>query len=179
MYKAIDQFRNLTNLALQNKIDKYQTEELQRFLQKRELEARNKNANLSDFDTQCVKCSRFLCNVSEIRRLLNNQNFVIDPAFSEKITTRDNPKKAEYDGLRKTKKMLCNNCRTDVGMIAEDKYGFQLYTLKIENLKFFHQGIQRCFTYKGWPETPFDIEKVELGNVPDLLAYQLPPGQRK
>ena len=177
MYKAIDQFRNLTKLALQNKIDKYQTEELQRFLQKKKLEARSKNANLSDFDAQCVKCSHFLCNVSDIRCLLNKQNFVIDPSYSEKIIIEDKQKMLKYDGLTKNKKMFCKKCRNYVGAIAEDKYGYKLYLLKIGNLKFFHKCNERSFTYKGWPETPFDIEMVEIAKVPDLLAFQKQPGQ--
>ncbi|WAR21338.1 DDX58-like protein [Mya arenaria] len=171
MYKAMDTFKKLDEHELEHKLDFYQKEEVRKQINKQDLlDAMKKCQSTDDMELMCVKCSKYICHMSGVRALPNNQHFVIIEEFPDKIDRKANQKRERYDGIVKKGKMFCKSCGQDWGMIA-DRNGYDLFVLKLDSLLFRQEDIDKIQDFQKWRFAP-KFTECTLEDIPKLLAYQ-------
>ena len=114
---------------------------------------------------QCIQCSEFLCNGSEVRILAGSSHHVVTiPNFvGDKVTIKKHhqPTVMKQD-LSKTHKIYCIKCSQDLGVYGswwKDSNNYPV--LKCDKLKFI--GKDNTITIKKqWKKAPFEILKLTI-----------------
>ncbi|XP_053375268.1 antiviral innate immune response receptor RIG-I-like isoform X2 [Mercenaria mercenaria] len=169
MSRALDEVCKLDPKQIAQKIVPFQKEEIHNYLSKKEANKyiNSKKSSEDAYEILCGRCNTFVCDISDVRQM-GHDRIVTDKTFEKRINKKEHKRPKTYNGIFKKYKMYCKKCPLDWGIIGI-KDGLDCMTLKIINLKFKNLRTGLASVYKNWNEMPYDVKKIDVADLPDLL----------
>lgn len=170
MYRAMAKFTTLNQILINEKVLRFQRDEIQKHEIRDEQQNAKKNKVLDDdIEFQCARCSKVACMASDIRKYHQNHHLVADINFPSRYTTKSLKSSAKYDSLENKFLMFCGDCPAEWGTIADCK-GVELRMLKCKCLKFKSVRTQETTEYKAWNDVPYKFKDVTLEDIPKVFG---------
>lgn len=169
MYRAMEQVKQINPKVMQRRIAVLQKDELHKYNYKVATQTIKQQMKTDgNFKILCQRCSAFVCYLSDVKQL-GHDHMVVRKYFDKQIEKYPHKRPKKYDGLHKKFKMRCKNCPLDWGIVAVRDV-WELYILKLQNMKFVDLQTLQVETYKHWIDVPCNIEKIGIEDLPYLLG---------
>ncbi|KAL3863077.1 hypothetical protein ACJMK2_004854 [Sinanodonta woodiana] len=170
MEKAINELqgdiqRNLPSIR-KNIRDLQEEDKLDRDLQAQQKKQKQKKQR--DCELRCIQCDEFICMSSDIRKIQNAHNVVIDPTLRKRVSfTKSANPVFQDDEIEFGGKIFCSKCHEDFGQICI--YRHQEYpVIKIEKFIIITDRDERK-SCKKWKQVPFEVPKLTIEDRKKLL----------
>ncbi|KAK3611674.1 hypothetical protein CHS0354_012045 [Potamilus streckersoni] len=135
------------------------------------LQAKQKEERLikqGEYELRCIQCNSFICMSSDIRKVQNSHNVVIDPSFRDRASfTKSTEPKFQSPEIQFIGKIACSNCNEDFGNFCIYR-NLEFPVIKVcQFIVISQNGEQK--KYKKWKQVPFAIPQLTNDEITNLL----------
>ncbi|KAL3863069.1 hypothetical protein ACJMK2_004847 [Sinanodonta woodiana] len=135
------------------------------------LQAKQKEERLikqGEYELRCIQCNSFISMSSDIRKVQNSHNVVIDPSFRDRVSfTKSTEPKFQSPEIQFIGKIACSNCNEDFGTFCNYR-NLELPVIKVcQFIVIGQNGEQK--KYKKWKKVPFEIPQLTNEEITNLL----------
>ncbi|XP_022517872.2 probable ATP-dependent RNA helicase DDX58 [Astyanax mexicanus] len=149
--------------TLQAKVKLFQREDKA----SRDFESRSpeKPRTVGSYKLLCAKCNAFACVSDDLRVLKECHHIILDHTVFKRCVTNPHLNPRSFDGITKTQKMLCAECKLDWGIIASYLNIKDLPIVKIESFVVQDVATQRKHYFRKWRDVTFAMREFELTEI--------------
>uniref|UniRef100_A0A4W4GQC3 RNA helicase n=1 Tax=Electrophorus electricus TaxID=8005 RepID=A0A4W4GQC3_ELEEL len=121
--------------------------------------------DMGSYQLLCAKCRHFACFSSDLRVLQEAHHIILDRSVFNRCETKPHGKPKTFDGITKTKKLLCGNCKMDWGIIASYLNIQNLPVVKIESFVIQNIKTQQIAYFRKWKDVTFALRTFDLAEM--------------
>uniref|UniRef100_W5L9E5 Activating signal cointegrator 1 complex subunit 3 n=1 Tax=Astyanax mexicanus TaxID=7994 RepID=W5L9E5_ASTMX len=149
--------------TLQAKVKLFQREDKA----SRDFESRSpeKPRTVGSYKLLCAKCNAFACVSDDLRVLKECHHIILNHTVFKRCVTNPHLNPRSFDGITKTQKMLCAECKLDWGIIASYLNIKDLPIVKIESFVVQDVATQRKHYFRKWRDVTFAMREFELTEI--------------